>query len=121
MKNSYPAFTPTEFSTITDKEHFCEQFQRFVSKGYKKTMFPKWFYTRLSMSFGHIAHYNQGGFYETFFVSDIGEQNFIEQTLAYPCYGDPAFTYSDVERYLQGWLRDYLCDGSSYELENSNG
>ena len=25
-------------------------------------------------------------------------------TLAHPCWGDPAFTYSDVERALQSWL-----------------
>ena len=30
---------------------------------------------------------------------------FLEQTLLHPCYGDPAWTYSDVERALQAWLQ----------------
>ena len=106
--NDFPRFTPTQFDTVKDKEHFAEQFQRFVVKGFKRTMFSKKFYTRLSMTFGHIAHYNQGGFYETFFSGDEAVYAFLDQTLKHPCYGDPAYTYSDVERYLQGWLQDYL-------------
>jgi hypothetical protein len=34
---------------------------------------------------------------------------FLEQTLLHPCYGDPAWTYSDVERALQAWL---MADGT---------
>ena len=30
---------------------------------------------------------------------------FLEQTLDHLCYGDPAWTYSDVEKALQAWLR----------------
>jgi hypothetical protein len=29
----------------------------------------------------------------------------LEQIVQYPCYGDPAWTYSDVERALQDWLQ----------------
>ena len=50
------------------------------------------------MTFGHIAHYDSAGFYETFFESDEGKREFIDQCMAWRCYGDPAFTYSDVER-----------------------
>jgi hypothetical protein len=30
---------------------------------------------------------------------------FLEQTVQHPCYGDSAWTYSDVERALQAWLQ----------------
>ena len=58
------------------------------------------------MTFGHIAHYNQGGFYSVFFETLQGKVDFLEQSLDYPCYGDPAYTYSDAERVIQNWLRD---------------
>ena len=109
MKNyDFPKFTPTEHSTVADKEHFAEQFIRFISKGCRRTMFPKWFYTRLSMTFGHIANFNQNGFYAVFFSDKESTCEFLNQTLHHGCYGDPAYTYSDVEKFLQGWLREYL-------------
>ena len=63
------------------------------------------FYRRLSNTFGHIAHYNRGGFWAEFFTTTADKVRFLEQTLLHPCYGDPAWTYSDVERALQEWLR----------------
>ena len=62
------------------------------------------FYRRLSNTFGNIAHYNRGGFWDEFFTTTADKVRFLEQTLQYPCYGDPAWTYSDVERALQAWL-----------------
>jgi len=108
----FPKFTPTEFSTVADKQKFAKQFIKFVEWGFNRKQFPKWFYTRLSMTFGMIAHYNQNGFYEHYF-SD-GERwpaAFIRDVMSHPRYGDPAFTYSDVEAYLQSWLQDYLENG----------
>ena len=103
-----PAFKATEFSTVEEKEKFAKHFQKFVESGFSERLFYKWFYTRLSMSFGFIAHYNKACFYDTFFVYQSTQREFLEQVLSYPCYGDSAWTYSDVEKYLQGWLRDYL-------------
>jgi hypothetical protein len=56
------------------------------------------------MTFGNIAHFNQHGFFETFFTTTQDKVRFLRQTLQHPCHGDPAFTYSDVERALQNWL-----------------
>jgi hypothetical protein len=98
-------FTPTEWSTREDKAKFAIQFVKFVGGGYKFSNFPKWFYTRLSLTFGHIAHYNQAGFYETFFTTDEGKQRFWEITMNFPCYGNPAVSYSDVEKLLQEWFK----------------
>ncbi len=97
-------FTPTQWSTVADKERFFDQFVKFVESDFARAKFPQWFYKRLSMTFGHIAHYNIQGFYAEFFESTAGKTEFLRQTIEYPCYGDPAFTYSDVERALRGWL-----------------
>jgi|WetSurSiteA1Bulk_404760.scaffolds.fasta_scaffold28599_3 hypothetical protein len=96
-----------KFDTAEDKAKFANQFVKFVEGGYLWKDFPKWFYIRLSMTFGHIAHYNQGQFYETFFTSNEGKADFRQETLHYPCYGQPEYTYCDVEKALQAWLRHY--------------
>ena len=107
MKNyDFPQFTATKWDTVEDKEKFCRQFIRFVEGGFSIKQFPKWFYRRLMNTFGHIAHYDRMGFYAYFF--EYHEEDFIRVTLLGGGYGDPAYTYSDVERYLKGWLQEYL-------------
>lgn len=97
-------FSATKFSDTEEKAKFAKQFIKFVQWDFSKKQFSKAFYQRLSMTFGHIAHYNQGGFFEEFFSTTEGKVRFLRQTLAHPCYGDPAWTFSDVERALQKWL-----------------
>ena len=99
-------FTPTAWDTAADKAKFANQFVRFVESGFKDTLFPKWFYTRLSMTFGHIAHFDRGGFYGTWFRSTRAKLDFLRQTVEWPGYGDPAFTYSDVEKAVAVWVRE---------------
>ena len=97
-------FTPTEWSTAEDKAKFANQFVKFVRSDFADKDFPKWFYQRLSNCFGHIAHFDQAGFYQTFFTCTDDKIAFICTTLDYPCYGDPTFTFSDVEKPLKEWL-----------------
>jgi hypothetical protein len=99
-------YTATKWDTVEDKQKFERQFKRFVESDFDFKKFPKWFYTRLSMCFGHIAHYNQAGFYDEFFRSTEGKAQFLELTVNYPCYGDPTFTYSDVEKVLRAWVTE---------------
>jgi hypothetical protein len=99
-------FTPTEFSTTEDKAKFANHFVAFVESDFSASKFPHWFYKRLSMCFGHIAHFNQGGFYETWFSSTASKVRFLKYTLDYGGYGDPRYTYSDVEQDLGVWLRE---------------
>jgi len=101
-------FTPTQHSTAADKEKFLQHFHRFVLSGYKWTLFHKWFYVRLSMTFGHIAHYDRRGFYSTFFTSPEGIEGFWCVTMGYPCSGDPAYTYCDVEKVIQAHYQPLL-------------
>jgi len=102
MKTYFKAsqFTPTQWDPAETKADFADHFMRFVESDFKRTLFYDWFYKRLSMTFGHIAHYNRDGFYETFFMTAEGKHNFLHRTVEHGAHavGDPHFTYSDVER-----------------------
>ena len=67
------------------------------------------------MCFGHIAHMDRPTFYETWFTCDQDRRRFLEKTLKWPCWGDPEYTFSDVERAIQEEVRrrNYL---ARYEL-----
>lgn len=105
MKFEASEFTPTKVNTAEDKAKFANQFMRFVESDFKQSLFTKAFYQRLSLTFGHIAHFNQGGFFEQFFTTTADVLRFLEQSVNCPCYGDPEWTYSDVERALVEWLK----------------
>ena len=98
-------FTATQWETAEQKAKFANQFIRFIKSGYKQSLFPKWFYNRLSNTFGFIAHYNREGFYDTYFTDYNGINNFSHSILNFPCYGDPDYTFSDVEKELIKWLK----------------
>jgi hypothetical protein len=53
-------FVPTKFSTSQDKADFGNTFLHFIESEWARTAFSKSFYNRLSMCFGHIAHYVDG-------------------------------------------------------------
>ncbi len=99
-------FTATKWEGADKKAKFAKQFIKFVKSDFAQSQFPHLFYVRLSLTFGHIAHYNQSGFFETFFTTTQDKVRFLRQTLQHPCWGDPTFTYSDVEKALQAWLRE---------------
>ena len=100
--------SPTKFSTVADKVKFGNQFVKFFNSGFSKENFPKWFYTRLSMTFGMIAHYDQGSFYEHFFSDMPGMALFVQDVLDYPCWGSPEFTFCDIEKQIQQWILNEL-------------
>ena len=91
-------FVATEWSTADDKAKFANHFFRFLAKGCPESLFHKWFYSRLSMTFGHIAHFNRGGFYDVWFATPAKRLAFIRHAMQYRCCGDPRCTFSDVER-----------------------
>jgi hypothetical protein len=51
------AFTATEWSSREDKPVFANDLLHFIDSGFKKTLFTKKLYQRLSNMYGHIAHY----------------------------------------------------------------
>lgn len=97
-------YTPTDHSTVKDKEKFARHFRRFIRSGYKWTLFHKWFYKRLSMMFGHIAHYDRSGFYITQFQHGDKIKAWEKRIMYGKAYGEPAYTWSDVESDLSVWL-----------------
>lgn len=50
-------FVPTQFSTAADKANFGNTLLRFLDADCSRELFTRKFYNRLSMTFGHIAHY----------------------------------------------------------------
>ena len=101
-------FTPTRWSSAADKATFANALCRFVAADCPRKLFTKALYDRLSLTFGHIAHYNLHGFFETFFADTSGKVAFLEETMTWACFGDPASTYCDVERAIIARLR--ACD-----------
>ena len=106
-------FVPMEKTTAEEKAKFANKFVSFVANGMKREDFTQAFYKRLSMCFGHIAHYNIDGFYTEWFSDNNKKYGFLLHALS--CYpvGDPKFCFSDVENELQNWLRD---SGSGWVL-----
>lgn len=108
-------FTPTQWDSAEQKARFANHFVRFLESGFNRNLFYKWFYNRLSMTFGHIAHYNQWAFYEYWFSNEEKCRRFVQHTLHPACggCGYPAYTYSDVEMALKKFLKD---KGETYTL-----
>ena len=94
-------FTATQFDTAADKAKFANHFVRFVASGYKASLFYDWFYRQLSNCFGHIAHYDRTTFYNHFFRDKQAQLYFMTATREGGGYGDPAYTYSDVEKAIK--------------------
>ena len=97
-------FAGTQWESAERKAEFARDFIRFVESDFDRRRFTDKFYRRLSKTYGHIAHYNRAGFYDTFFTTTEDKVRFLRQTAGHTCVGDPAYTYSDVERALQAWM-----------------
>ncbi len=98
-------FTPTRFQPASNKAAFALHFLRFISCDCPRHQFTLRFYRQLIHCFGYIAFYDLDGFWTEFFSTPAGKVEFIEQALAWPCYGEPTTTWSDVEREIIGRLR----------------
>jgi len=100
-----PTFTPTKFSTAANKQSFYDWIIRFIKSGCDVKLFNNGKYRQLCQMFQHIAHYDMHGFIAQWFESDTSKALWINNILSCPCYGDPAWTWSDVEKAVQQWLR----------------
>ena len=98
-------FTPTQWSSPGDKAKFANALMKFIAHEFPRQSFGKALYQRLSNTFGHIAHTNQDDYYSVFFERDADKVVFLDQTLRWPCYGDPTSTFCDVERAVQRRLK----------------
>ena len=98
-------FTPTQWDSAEDKAKFANALMKFIANEFPRQSFTKSLYQRLNNTFGHIAHRNLDGFYGAFFERDTDKVVFLEQTLSWPHFGDPTFTFSDVEHAVKRRLR----------------
>ncbi len=93
----------------------------------QRSLFAKALLSRglLDVLQGHIAHYNRAGFAGgEFFRSQRGKVDFLEQSRAWRCFGDPEYTYSDVEAAVNARLRSCnllaaYCALRAAEVENA--
>lgn len=110
MKPFHPdEFTPTKWETAADKAAFANWLARFLAAGSPRALLSKQRYQRLSTLGGFCAEYNRDGFYTTHFAtpeSRVAFLNHLQQCMPNGCWGvgDPAWTYSDVERAITRWL-----------------
>ncbi len=98
-------FVPTQWDTAEQKAKFANALLAFIAQDFPRSKFHESFYRRLSNTFGHIACYNRDGFCERFFLTAGDKLAFLDQCVTWPCHGDPAYTYSDVERAVAARLR----------------
>lgn len=97
-------FTPTKWDSAEDKAAFANKLAAFIAKGFPRSAFTKKLYTHLSNTFGHIAHYDIHGFWAEYFTTDADKIRFVHNILRHGNYGDPAYTYCDVEAAVADWL-----------------
>jgi hypothetical protein len=97
-------FAPTTWEDAKKKARFAKTFIKFVEADFPRRQFTSAFYRRLALTFSYVTRCDRLDFFDTFFTTTEGKVRFLRQALLWPCQGDPAFTYSDVERALQRWL-----------------
>lgn len=100
-------FTATYFDSAEDKAKFANYIIHFIDNGYEKSLFKKWFYRLLSLSFQHIAHFDKHGFYAEWFSTEASRAKWLEYVMTQPIYGEATHTRCDVERAVQQYLRDH--------------
>ena len=98
-------FNATKWDSAADKAKFANALCRFIEAGFPYTLFTQRLYTRLSLCFGFITHYDRNGYFGTYFGTLRDKVRFLEGILNWPCFGDPTFTYCDAERAIQHRLR----------------
>lgn len=103
-------FTATKFDTAAEKAKRANELAVFVQAGMPESRFTKIgvYHTLYQHLFGHIAHYDQWGFFGTWFSTPEQRAEWIEYALRGGMmgafYGDPAYTWVDVERAFVEWL-----------------
>ena len=104
-KNIFTAdrFTATQHSTAEEKARFCDALcqvrpQRVFAQSVQDRVLPT-----VSNIFGHIANYDETGFWEVWFATPAKQRQFVRRIHEWVPVGDPHFCWSDVERELKSW------------------
>ena len=98
-------FRATELHSAEAKAAFGNGLLAFVAEDFPRKRFTLRFYRVLCQHFGMIAHHDQHGSWEEYFTTTADKLRFLEELTAHPCWGDPAYTFSDLERAVIARLR----------------
>jgi hypothetical protein len=98
-------FTATNWDSAAKKAAFANALCRFMSEDFRESLFTQKLCRRLALTFGHLAHFDCGCFYNHFFLDLRGKVAFLEETLAWVPCGQPSHTFCDVERAVLARLR----------------
>jgi len=117
-------FVASKFSTADEKAEFANKLMAFIESGFEEKKFTKALYRRLTLTFSMIAHYDRAGFWAEYFIRTEDKVRFLEQLATHPCYGDPEYTYSDVEKAVKSRVRHmgfvgYYADLAKAETEQA--
>ncbi|KXV49867.1 hypothetical protein AD945_03215 [Gluconobacter albidus] len=93
--------TPTQWSDAAEKAKIGSALLSFIARGFPQSGWNRKLYERLSSMFGHIAHYDVHGFWGAQFSTTEARRDFLRNIVLHRCYGDPAWTWSDVEREIR--------------------
>lgn len=106
-------FTATQWDSAEAKAKAANDLASFVERGMPEKGWRKGIYHTLYQHlFSHIAHYDQFGFFDTWFRTAEQRAEWAEYVLRGGAFGyagrsgDPAFTWSDVEAAFIEWFRD---------------
>ena len=69
----------TKFMSAAEKEKVLKDWQRFIENDFDKARFTKQLYNHLIQHCSFIAHYNQAGFYGTYFENPERTLGFLKQ------------------------------------------
>ena len=72
-------FTSTKFMTAQEKRRVLEAWETFLKSGCRRESFTKALYEHLINHCFFIAHYDRGGFYQTYFANGEDTAHFLTQ------------------------------------------
>jgi len=72
-------FRDVEFMPAKEKGLVLKQWERFIESGFERKYFTNRLYNHLIQHCSFIAHYNRGGFYDTYFSEKRNTGKFIDQ------------------------------------------
>lgn len=93
-----PDFADSQFMTVEEKRLVLKQWRTFLKHGCQWRHFTKRLYKHLINHCSFIAHFNQGGFYRTYFDRGDMTVNFLGQFDERNASGNrPSWTSPDLE------------------------
>jgi hypothetical protein len=72
-------FTDAKFMSAAEKHRVLKAWVRFARSGFEQRWFTQALYHHLIQHCSFIAHFNRGGFYDTYFAEPAATQQFLDQ------------------------------------------